>query len=506
MPRTLLALVALLLPVPALAQFGVSSISDPLRPVRTPLAHAAEVPDVLLLGLGGPTATLVNPARAARLRGRFVYGTIQPRSGGPEPVSLVGLAGSRDRRWLVVAENSTYVDDFDESFIDRRTDAFPENGTRIYESERIRSASRTNAVTRARLLLAGRTDFGGYAFGLFGGYRSADEDVVQSLTSFSNETRLSPPTADVRRQDADQSRHQHRDDFGVGVEVALAGRTWDLATSLSYQRRSSDAGFEDAERTVRDFEDPNTTLMLDDRTSTAFSADASPEAVDFEVLGALRMGERRDDYLFGAVTGTFGGGTAGYRGMSSSQRTLVQTLDGEVVNEESFSSTFDDAGEVDLDTRATRVSLGYVYARRHRGVTVLAALNPTAASERVDQADTGPAFASKREIEQLHVALNLPLYVRFDVTRRLEVFGGGVYSYAYRRTEVDERPLYPVDLLDGDPTIETVRDQTSETLASDSRFYAGALLTFRSGFAAQASFNGDLAAIDRWTVSLGYRF
>ena len=166
-------------------------------------------------------------------------------------------------------------------------------------------------------------------------------------------------------------------------------------------------------------------------------------------------------------------------------------------------------GDVDLATRAARVSLGYVFARHRRGLSVLAAVNPRLDVLRFESALadlSGSAHPSLQETDQLTVALDLPLYLRFDVTKRLDVFGGGVYTYAYVRLETTDRPLYPDALLEEGQTLETTRSRTLDEIASSGRLFAGAVLTFRSGLTAQAAFRGDLAAIDGWTVSLGYRF
>jgi hypothetical protein len=240
----------------------------------------------------------------------------------------------------------------------------------------------------------------------------------------------------------------------------------------------------------------------------AFShaVEATPRAVDFEVIGALRAGRDRDDYLYGAVSGTFGSGTADYASSTVHRLFLVREIEGEVVQDESSSSEFADDGTVDLATRATQASLGYVYARRARRMLILAAINPTAAFERVESVSVSASFGvpgSKRVSDRTALALDLPLYVRFDVTKRLEAFGGGVYTYSYERIESTERP---VSTPTGDMTQTTESNRTADLVMSGGRLFAGALFTFRSGLVAQASFHGDLAAIGGWTASLGYRF
>lgn len=500
----LLALVALLLPLSVSAQHA-SSIDDPLRPDRSPLAAAAEVPAVLLLGIGGPTAAFVNPARAAYARERFVYGTIRPQTG---PLSFAGLFGSRDHRWLLTADNQIFVREDTDAQAQMQTTQLPAGGMSSSESERTDEIKNITTATRARLLLVGRTDFGGYAFGLFGGYRSANFDITRASTSATVQNYPEESYSDVRRQASEQSQRRGNDDFAVGTELALAGRTWDLAASVSYQHRAADAFHLQSAELDRMFEDAFQSLTEERLDSFRGTIEGSPRAVDFEVIGALRAGRKRGDYLYGSVSGTFGGGTADYDTGSIIRRFLLREVEGEVVEDVSVDEASEDAGDIALDTRATQVSLGYVYARHGRGMTVLAAVNPTADFGRVESVSARPSNGfpvAKHVLDQASLALNLPLYLRFDVTKRLEAFGGGVYIYRYDRHERTEQPV-PSPASGTDETLEVESSRTTDLFASTGRLFAGAVMTFRSGLTAQASFQGDLAQFSGWTVSIGYRF
>jgi hypothetical protein len=502
MPRPLLVLVVLLLPLATSAQ-SVSSIGEPIRPDRAPLASATEVPAVLLLGLSGPTAALVNPARSARARDRFVYGTLHR---GGAPLTFVGIFGTRDRRWLLTADNHIAVREDSETRTQSQSSDFPAGGSSSSSSERIYENESVTTVTRARLLHVGRTDFGGYAFGLFGGYRSLRFEADRTTASTSTRDFPELPSTETRRQTGEQLQLEDNDDFAVGVEAAFAGRTWDLAASVSYQHRSAEAALERSDALDFMSDDPIRSLTEERLEAFAHTVEATPRAVDFEVIGTLRAGRDRDDYLYGAVSGTVGSGTADYASSTANRLFLIREIGGEVVQEESSDSEFTDDGSVDLDTRATQASLGYVYARRARRMLILAAINPTAAFERVESVSTLASFGvpgSKRVSDRTALALNLPLYVRFDVTKGLEAFGGGVYTYSYDRTEYTDRPL---STPSGAMIQTTEFSRTTDFVASRGRLFAGALFTFRSGLVAQASFHGDLAALSGWTASLGYRF
>ena len=239
----------------------------------------------------------------------------------------------------------------------------------------------------------------------------------------------------------------------------------------------------------------------------AFShtVEATPRAIDFEVIGALRAGRHRNDYLYGSVSGTYGNGTADYVSSTESRLVLVREVEGEIVEDIDTSTASDNEGDVDLTTSATQASLGYVYAHRNRRLTILAAVNPTAAFERIErvspEAVPNAVPVSESVTDLTALALHLPLYMRFDVTRSLKAFGGGIYTYGYDRIESTNRPAAAAE--GGN---ESERARTTDLVRSSGRLFAGALLTFRSGLTAQASFHGDLAALEGWTVSLGYRF
>lgn len=510
-----LALTLLLLPVAASAQFfEVSSLTDPIRPDRSPLALTEEVPAIFHLGLDSPASVFANPARAARAKHRFVYGTIRPNFSADQPVSFAALFGSRERRWLITVENGiqsaesgamqrTDVMRNDPDFTEMRTDL------RTFESDRVFSN------TRARALLVGRTDFGGYAFGLYGGYRNVTDRrlTVSDSDIRTTEQRFSSDIESTRSEMSEDLRLNERDGFGIGAELALAGRTWDLATAVSYQRRTAETEFSNnvlrTSRSEERFDDGALFTNFDQLQNNSQSrADATPTAVDVELIGALRAGRKRDDYLFGAVTGTFGSGTADAV-LSLEQERIRRTDSNGTVSGDTTTMSLQGRDDVDLSTRATQVSLGYVYAMKRRGLTVLAAINPTGGfthTERVNVDGFGSTLSlSRQEDDVTTLALTLPLYVRFDVTRRLGAFGGGAYTYTYARTESDFRPISVAPSGDTH-VVEQASERTSDVVSSSSALYAGAVMTFRSGLTAQAAFRGNLAEINGWTVSLGYRF
>ncbi len=506
--RRRFALGLLLVPASAFAQFEVSSVTDPVRPDRSPLAITEEVPAIFWLGLDGPAPLFVNPARAAHTKYRFAYATVRPELAVDAPVSFAGLFGRGERRWLVTADNGVSVQKVAETRTSSDRDEGPTFSS-LDTSERTTETGLAATSTRARAVFVSRTDFGGIAFGLYGGYRSRGARFLFDAEAERTLIQTDPLFERTAFQRNRSELSADADAFGVGAELAFAGRTWDLAAAVSYQQRIADA-----ENTAARLETDRTEQTLSDgslieqlsrfESASRTAAEGTPAAVDFEVVGALRTGRRRDDYLFGSAAGTFGGGTADVAA-SLETELFTQTVGGG--NDVEMLDQTAEAGqaEVDLATRATQVSLGYVYAQHYRGMTILAALNPQGGFEHTESAaafgpGSGPA---RRETDATTLALLLPLFVRFDVTRRLDAFGGGAYTYAYTRLETTSRT---VGGLPSTPAGEETTEHTVELFTSTGTLYAGAVFSFSSGLQAQASFRGNLAELTGWTVSLGYQF
>lgn len=482
----------------------------PVQPDRTPLAEAQEVPFAFLLGLDGATPLFVNPARAARAKHRFVYGTVDPEQGNG-PVSLSALVGSRDNRWLITAENLALTSDRENTstFSDRVTQP---NFFRTEERSERRTSTALDNGTRGRVLLVGRTDFGGYAFGLFGGYRQFGTETDRQSERSVREERDAIPSTSLNESTVTSRLEDRLEVFGVGAEVALAGRTWDVAASVSYQGGSDwDVFVESSDQTNR----------LTDESGSGFERvttqererenriEASPQGVGFDALGTLRVGDHRDDYLFASAAGVFESGTGTYSQDFFLRRVERITQNG-VTTEDRFLDEFDDGGDSDLSTRVLDFTLGYVYAHKGRRARVLAGLLPTASLNRVEAIDTGSVeFEPQADLltfDRTALGVELPLHVHVPLKRSLALFGGGVYAYDYLRTEQTVEPLSPPSDLPEDFEQERMLSVTNTTFQSRNRLYGGATLALRSGLTAQAAFRGDLANFERWTVSLGYRF
>ncbi|MEP0548267.1 MAG: hypothetical protein ABJF88_15125 [Rhodothermales bacterium] len=520
MLRALALLAVLALPTVATAQFSATARLDPIRPDRTPLAAAAEVPDVFLLGLDGTTPLFVNPARAARADDRFVYGTvgdIESQFGSGVPISFDALFGTRDRRWLVSIDNAiASTSSTNEAAFTRITE--PDGGTTVTnDQDRLQQLDADRVATRARVVLVGRTDFGGYAVGLFGGYRTNRTERLTDDTRRNVTDQTFGPTRRVQssRQLFESLLDEGTDEYGIGIEAAFAGKRWDLAASLSYQGRTTSITLVNSNRSEQEFVEMSGGEIVSSNLSrieqdNEREADASPSGVDFEILGTIRSGLSRGDYLFGLVTGTFASGSADLRTEDFSEQT-IQTQSGGETSVDVITFEDDAAFDRDLGTWAGRLSLGYVYAHKRRGLTVLAGVNPHVTFLSADFLDASlftPFVGTFTEVDDRTISLDLPLHVEAPVSRRLALFGGGLYRYTFASFDVAQRPIRGEDEppIPFPVVIEESQRRETDTVFTNARLYAGALLTLRSGLTAQAAFRGDLAAYSGWTVSIGYRF
>ena len=506
--RALLAALLFCLASTLQAQSIPFSPYTPVQPNRTPLAESAEVPFALLLGLDGATPLFVNPARAARSKNRFVYGTVHP-VGAPNAVSFAALLGTRRSRWLVVAENVIYTQDYTSSDL---TNQEFDRGDIISLRNVDRTNRRTiqNLGTRGRLLRVGRTDFGGYAFGLFAGY-GRESLVYESDAEYISRDLRTEPNSNVFEVEEQNFTEDETTGiaYGLGAEFALAGQKWDLAAAASYQGsevlRTAEHSFlnvSESETTVSPTE--IYTRLTEREMASEARTDASPQGFGLDLVGTLQAGASRDDYLFTAASGAMLSGTGTYL-LDYFERQFSRVDDNGSVTEDVVVDEREAAGEDDVTMRVLRLSLGYIYARKGRGAQVLAGVVPTAGFARVESLDASQIDVRRIYTDVTVLGLQLPLHVHLPVKRSLALFGGGVYSYEHFEVEQAAESI-PLDDAGDLIVIDQQRVDNTTTFVSGGRLYGGAILSLRSGLTAQAAFRGDLANFEQWTVSLGYRF
>ncbi len=503
--RTGLALLLALAPLTASAQFLTAP--EPIRPDRSPLAMTAEVPEVFHLFAGHEAPVFVNPARGAR-HDPFVYATVRDAF-SLGPLSAAALLGEGRTRWLVQAEHFLF------NAASASTDEIVQSPDPDVFSRRLSTRDRDDDLwtTRGRAALVRKTDFGGYSVGVFGGYRREQrEELFAAERELRQTSNFGSGQETFTETFADEDRSLDRlDSYAVGAEVGLAGRRWDLVLAASYQ---SAAG----ENTRASLDDDETLLVrtgsfpfrrLTERTSTGKGRlDGGLGGVDVEAVGAVRAG--RAGRLWGRLGGTFSGGEGDVEATASSRFF-------ERVTQSSETSTFEErdssggAAESDLGSAEYEAALAYVHAYEARWLRVLAALVPSfsyATRDGVGTVLSGEGDTEARAVseETLAAGVALPLHFRGQMTRRLELFGGGAFGYQYGRFEQREDPL----LLGGDaPDLPGgVREAGTESssLSTRASYYIGAVYEASGDLVLQAAFFGDFAAFGSWTISAGYRF
>ena len=555
-PLAVLALAA----APVLAQ-TTAPLIEPITPNRTPLAATAEMAPGFELFVGDAASqALFNPARLGlatdrRSRGKrggdaparnFIYGTVRPSSYlstgvrgivdvpfpngpifvdpfpqrgavytvvDPSAVSVAAAVGNDALRWVVVAEHrasATYT-------------TGDQTGLTSFENESqdvlIRSSSdgegdREYHEASGRVVAVGRAGQAGYSVGVFGGYRLARQD--QSFSLFEQRQTVQPSFSSTEQITRARSYGGRDEAFGVGAEFGVASRGLDLTGAFSFQRRQSRAFTADAQSRIGE-----SALELDDgvrnrrdvldmasQGRTGFEANA----FDGALFAAFHLG---DGPLRDAVTveafGTVGGGDAQSAGASSFLDQRFSGFDGDLMLDDETRSAFD--GEAaDLDASGYRAggAVGYVHRRQAGRVYVAAGARLSGAIGQSRDAALGipsslsPAVLDDASADFAAAGLALPLYAEAPVVGALRLFGTGVFQYRYAAFKENYRVRYGVSGGGGTAAVEDTDRQ--HLFESNGRFALGARLRTKGGLAAQAAFQGDLAQVARWTVSLGYHF
>ena len=489
----------------------------PFRPNRTPLAATADVPDGFGLFVADPVSqALYNPARLGlRARrgeraGAFLYGTVRPE--GSEPCegasacspaaigrptfSVAGATGGRTRL-LFLAEHGGVSDE--RELTDRRG-----NQDLSRDDETLRT------TTSGRLVAVFSGTRTAYSVGVFGGYRRF-HDRSERLSAYEYRSFVSPTDPSYRYDfDRDENTSAIVDEaYGVGVEFGVAGARLDLVGSVSYQGRRQEqrSVVDDREVSERVLPPDSIVLRQEEVDFEEIRFDGDAHAADARLSAALRFSDDPDaDALIVEAFGTAGGGDAA--ALNDRLYRLLVSEDGVPITTEESESLLQDT-DLDLRGYGGGGALGYVHRRRlGRAEAVAGVRAEVLAGHRTgglpipSQVSTANTRLQPK-LDYWQAALLLPLHVEAPVARQLRLFGGGVYGVRYASEDLSyTTQSSSFANPDGSERLGVEREQ----LATTGRFYLGARLRSKSGFAAQAAFRGSLSDLNRWTVSLGYHF
>ena len=559
--RLLSLAVLALTAAPALAQTAAPLI-DPITPNRAPLAATAEMAPGFELFVGDAASqALFNPARLGLATGRrsrgqrggdaparnFIYGTVRPSSYlstgvrglvdvpfpngpifvdpfpqrgavytvvNPSAVSVAAAVGNDALRWVVMAEHrasATYTsgdqtgqtsfDNEDQDLLIRRS-SDEENDREYHEAN-------------GRVVAVGRAGQTGYSVGVFGGYRLTRQD--QTFSSFEQQQEVQPRFSSTQQTTRSLGYGSRDESFAVGAEFGVASRGLDLTGAFSFQRRQSRAFTTDGQsRTSESAFEENDGAILNRRDVSDMASQGrtgfEANAFDGALFAAFHLGDGPvRDAVTAEAFGTVGGGDAESTGGSSFLDQRFSGFDGDLMLENETRSAFSgEAADLDAGGYQAGGAVGYVHRRQAGRVYVVAGARLSGVIGQSRDAGLAtanirfPAVLDDASLGFATAGLALPLYAEAPVVGALRLFGTGIFQYRYAALKENYRVRYGVSGGDGTAAVEDTDRQ--HLFESSGRFALGARFRTKGGLAAQAAFQGDLAAVARWTVSLGYHF
>ena len=104
--------------------------------------------------------------------------------------------------------------------------------------------------------------------------------------------------------------------------------------------------------------------------------------------------------------------------------------------------------------------------------------------------------------------VTLPVYLNYSPAEWVSVFGGLNYSYvySYQKSQQSMNVLFHETYTPSEITSGLKYDSSNQGWRSYKSIYFGCELRHSSGFRAQFLFDGDIANVSDWNVSLGYVF
>ncbi len=109
-----------------------------------------------------------------------------------------------------------------------------------------------------------------------------------------------------------------------------------------------------------------------------------------------------------------------------------------------------------------------------------------------------------------YLSINLPFYFNFSPLKWLNLFGGFNYSYSYQYDKIESKnPEIAISTGDGsnsDNSYSKNSQNKSTKLQSYRMSYMGMSIKHHSGIVVDFAFNGNLAYLSRWNISVGYNF
>jgi len=509
---------------------------------------------------------LFNPARAANLTTRFVYGTYNAKLLGRSHLNapdiiLTTLLKKSNTKWLFTFANGV-TNLKSES---RNSEFIPAVTITDVRRDFRNSSRRENSTTRMKLSMIKSTHFGGYSLGVFGIYNWSKSSALNERNETKNIFYETHQGVDSLHRYTEHNnsiftlnRASKNSIYAAGIEYALSGHKWDFVASTSYQKFDNyrkDCGFlrnTSIDTNIHITPDTTTYYITDMRANrtTDYNVSNKPGYLVLNTYWQSKFGLiTPDDHLFASLNTiyyTSDNIKYNYRENKEHSMSINSHASGDTLNTYS-------RGKEKGKFWKVRFSMGYILQKAFHKLYFFTGINPLVTySESRDISNPKslyPTYYSYYNYEGdctfsshptkllllkpgrrsryyypsysktdllinnkkiFYLSINLPFYFNFSPLKWLNLFGGFNYSYSYQYDKIESKnpeiAISPGDGSNSDNSYSKNSQNKSTKLQSYRMSYMGMSIKHHSGIAVDFAFNGNLAYLSRWNISVGYNF
>lgn len=487
---------------------GANSPYDPFNSLSMQTVYGLDLnTDYLFLVKDDVQQIMFNPARATTFEGGFVQGAFN--GSNTDNFSTAVLVPAKTGKWFFTAGGTVESEKRDKAFegfqqyFDVRTNGNSslEMLEEDYFTENIDSEVERNQVELRLLKVLDSGKEEGKAFGVFGGYakrqnsllRNQFEENFQLNEEFRMDTLFRRTENESEMNSRSYDVHANNK-FIVGIEFYSWQQGSDLIQRLYVERNDYDLmnqGYSYNEQVSESIDQYGQVARYSDGSfrRTDRKSASNPWQFRYQLYKNMPLNTLGSDYLFGNLQFVYGFGN--------------QTVQREFTDEDNnLNITFDDPRTTFI---GGRFAAGYAITHQAENLTLVSGLTPF--YELQFEAINRIVGSEKRmvDIVQQQVGGQLPVFASFSVSSNVQVWGGGTVQVDYRSKKNDFKQIPNQSAPEREvPVTESSSEDRSTNLQQ--KVYAGLSYKHDSGFGIQANTRGSLANLNRWFISISYRF
>ncbi len=541
--------------------YSQAGYPEPLKTGKQFLVHSAGLPEEFLL-FAPDTASqiLFNPARANNFSGNFIYVNylsdytesyyyypiysngvsqvaeptgLKKSSGFNFPqiyqesystyknpsFSAAALINSGSAKWLFELTNG--INTYGTSALYTDNETAWDDPVNLYSTSHFRNTQEQHydanltSFKVSRIFKAGDLNLSTGIFGIImtgnedGEFRNSSENYyfrnpVAGDSSMHRSYRINDETDNINRNDAR---------YVVGLEFTAGTGFFDYVGSIDYQFGDNSFDYSyDINASTYDssrFSPGQSWQFNRSEEIRTFSGTSSqkPSVLNLSnyfrhKLGLLDPG----DNVFISVNAFYSAGSYSFR---KNYEEIYRAYYPEVTSGDT--TEFANSDSYDYNDWGFSVSAGYVYERKVDDLSLLTGLKFSGNVEHLDGVNNSSVTSINGGFEKIvfkpsGFSITLPVYVDYSPADWASVFGGLNYTYDYLFTKTHREMNLTYQNYSTEITERTTQNRTDHSWRSYKSIYFGCALKHSSGLRAQFLFDGDIAKVSDWNVSLGYEF